>query len=201
MGVLLNLLKKNPIDFGQGYLREKTKGKQIALSLIRTKQGGSALDVGCGFGAQTQNIQKKGYKVTAVDTSVVFEGCIKLDLNEKLPFNNNSFDLVWCSEVIEHLKSPNKIRDEMFRILKSKGQLILTTPNSFFWFYRFCSLFGFPPNKLQRNDHLHFFSITDIKKLFPNAKIFGFFPYLFLKFKITKFIGFLSPTFVIYQTK
>jgi ubiquinone/menaquinone biosynthesis C-methylase UbiE len=43
-----------------------------------------------------------------------------------LPFKDENFDVILCTEVLEHLKDPKKAINEMKRILKSGGKLILT---------------------------------------------------------------------------
>jgi SAM-dependent methyltransferase len=44
-----------------------------------------------------------------------------------LPFPDEKFDIVICTEVLEHLKNPQKAIDEMWRVLKDEGMVILTT--------------------------------------------------------------------------
>ncbi len=44
-----------------------------------------------------------------------------------LPFSDGSFEFILCTEVLEHLHTPHKAIDEMGRVLKSGGMLILTT--------------------------------------------------------------------------
>jgi 2-polyprenyl-3-methyl-5-hydroxy-6-metoxy-1,4-benzoquinol methylase len=46
-----------------------------------------------------------------------------------LPFDGNSFDLVHMAEVIEHLAHPDRAMEEVRRVLKAKGHLIISTPN------------------------------------------------------------------------
>jgi ubiquinone/menaquinone biosynthesis C-methylase UbiE len=46
-----------------------------------------------------------------------------------LPFNDNSFDNIVCSEVIEHVEQREKAFLEMKRVLKDGGSLVITTPN------------------------------------------------------------------------
>jgi len=200
---LLGLLKKIPIDLGQGNLRETTKGKLIAQALVpKTKAGRTALDIGCREGYQTIYLQKKGYHVTSIDIEKIIPECIVMNVDKKLKFKDNSFDLIWCSEVIEHLKNPAFSISEFRRVLKPGGRMILTTPNSYFWLVKLAYLLlNLTPKKMQRQDHKHYFNIKQIKKLFPQARIFGFFPYFVLKLKINKSVGLLSPTFVIVDKK
>jgi SAM-dependent methyltransferase len=50
------------------------------------------------------------------------------DLN-CLPFSNESFDILLCAEVLEHMLEPKKVIEEMARILKPGGYALMTTPN------------------------------------------------------------------------
>ncbi len=198
---LLGLLKKVPIDLGQGNLRFTTQGKVIAMALVGEGSNKTALDVGCREGYQSQWLKSKGYQVTSIDIEKNYDQCQLVNVDEGLPFADASFDLIWCSEVIEHLHYPEKAKNEFWRVLKPGGQVIITTPNSYFWLMRLLNFFGLTPQKLQNPDHKQFFSFKDIKALFPEADFYGFFPYIFIKRKITKGIGILSPTFVISLSK
>lgn len=198
---ILDKLKELPIDLGQGSLKEKTKGKLIALGLIKKVTNKKALDAGCRAGTQSEFLKKKGYRVTSIDIEKKYKYCKIVNLNKKLPFKNNSFDLIWCSEVIEHLKNPEFTIQEFKRILKKEGKMIVTTPNSYPLLFRLLYLLGLNPKKLQRKDHIHFFGLKEIKKMFPNSKIYGFFPYAIIKLKIKNFVSLLSPTFIIYYKK
>ncbi|MFH1376298.1 MAG: class I SAM-dependent methyltransferase [Candidatus Woesearchaeota archaeon] len=197
----INFLKKLPIDLGQGNinkgLRSKTHGKVIAESLVPNEQGKKALDIGCREGIQSKWLESKGYEVTSIDIEKVYDKCIIADANKKLPFKDNTFDLIWNSELIEHLEKPEFTINEFKRVLKPNGKIITTTPNSNFWLYKLAKLFGKSAKDLQNPGHKHFFSEKDIKELFPNDQIYGYFPYIIKKFTIKKNIGHLSPTFVI----
>ena len=46
---------------------------------------------------------------------------------EKLPFNNSSFDVILCTQVLEHASSPLALVDEIYRTLKPHGFLFLST--------------------------------------------------------------------------
>jgi len=54
---------------------------------------------------------------------------LKGDLNEKLPFEDNKFDVITASHVIEHLNDTDGFVKEMFRVLKKSGYVVVTTPN------------------------------------------------------------------------
>lgn len=196
---LADVLKKVPVDLAQGSMREKTKGKKIAFDYIPDGANKQALDIGCREGSQSERLKSLGYDVTPVDMEPKYEEGITLDVNNSFPFEDNSFDLIWCSEVIEHLDNPESSINEMRRVCKPTGRIIITTPNSYAWFFRFAAFWGWTQQKIQNKGHQHFFHIKDIRKLFPRAQIFGYFPYMLFKAKIKTGLNFLTPTFVIIE--
>lgn len=201
MGKLTELLKKIPIDLGQGNLRTATKGKLIAMGHVPEGQGRRALDVGCREGHQSRWLESRGYDVTSVDVEKVYENAEVVDANEPLPYDDESFSLVWCSEVLEHLKTPGSFLQEVDRVLIPGGRIVLTTPNSAFWLYPMLRVFGLKPADVQHPGHLHFFNLADMKELFPGCTIEGFFPYLIIRYRIFCCVGALSPTFVVCREK
>ena len=198
MKSLINLLKKVPIDLGQGSVADYTEGKEIAKRLTPDGDGKMALDLGARFGAQTQWLRDKGYRVTSVDVDPKFVGCEQLDANDALPYEDESFDLVWCSEVIEHLREPSFSLQELLRVTRPGGRLILTTPNSYMWLFVMLSWFGLTPQRLQRDDHLHFFDLNGFRSLHPTATLYGYFPYAGWKLTVRRdwMLKWLTPTFV-----
>ena len=62
-----------------------------------------------------------------------------------LPFEDKTFDLIFAREVFEHIIYPDKFLAETKRVLKNKGEIILTTPNLNAWQNRILILFGFAP--------------------------------------------------------
>lgn len=202
MGATIKLLKKLPIDVGQGELKHNTEAKIIALRHIPpAKRGARALDVGCRDGYYSEILKQRGYSVESVDIEPKYAYATVLDANGRLPWKNKAFDLVWCSEVIEHLESPEFSLSEFRRVLKPGGTLIITTPNSGCWFYLILALFGIPPKALQNAGHRHFFNINDIRRLFSNAILMGYFPYAVVKLTINHGLGLLTPAFVVIEKK
>lgn len=200
MGLIIDLLKRIPIDLGQGAVAEKTEGKQIALRLVPPGEGRTALDLGARDGHQTRWLASRGYEVTSVDVEPQFDDCLALDANRPLPFEDGAFDLVWSSEVIEHLEDPAASLAELRRVTRKGGDIILTTPNSYMWLFRAIGVVGLTPERIQRDDHLHFFDLADIRRLAPDAMLYGYFPYLGPKKTLADpgLVGRLSPTFVIH---
>jgi len=100
------------------------------------------LDLGCGYGYGASLLKGKADKVFAIDKDAdIIEVARKKyekqrieflvhDVNEKLPFKNDFFDAVICSEVIEHIKNFKIAILEVNRVLREKGTLFLKTPNA-----------------------------------------------------------------------
>lgn len=93
------------------------------------------LELTPGEGNLTKALLKSGYKnIQALDIDpdnfkVKNVVCHKGNLNNPLPFDSNSFDLVISVEGIEHLENQYQFAGEINRILNDDGYAIITTPN------------------------------------------------------------------------
>lgn len=93
---------------------------------------GRLLDLGCGTAPMYKYYSRFVDKITCADwgngeydTSHVDVFC---DLNMKLPFEDNSFDTIIFSDVLEHLSEPKFTLTEIQRILSPNGVLIMNYP-------------------------------------------------------------------------
>lgn len=197
---ILNLIKRLPIDLGQGHYRHETKAKTVAFAMAGEGHEKKAMDFGCGDGFWSERLKGRGWNVTSVDNyDFRYKHTQQVDAEQKLSFPDNTFDLVWVLEVIEHVKHVEQLIDEFRRVTKPGGRIIITTPNSNFWLYRLLKPFGITPKRIQNPDHKQFFSLADMKRLFPRAYVYGFFPYTLVKLVISSGIDFLSPTFIVIE--
>jgi 2-polyprenyl-3-methyl-5-hydroxy-6-metoxy-1,4-benzoquinol methylase len=155
--------------------------KLYLLSCVPARGTLKVLDVGCGTGENSASIAAKGHKVYGIDFSSEaierycqrgFEGHV-MDLERDLDIPDATFDLVFCSEVIEHLACPEILAREVYRVLKPGGALLLSTPNSAFWLYRLLGVLGWTVSELQHPKHLQFFSRRSLRRLLKGA---GFTP-------------------------
>jgi SAM-dependent methyltransferase len=64
---------------------------------------------------------------------------------ESMPIRKAAVDLVFCSEVLEHVHHPDMFLAELRRVLRSGGDLFLTTPNMAAWHNRILLPLGYPP--------------------------------------------------------
>ncbi|MFH0798834.1 MAG: class I SAM-dependent methyltransferase [Pseudomonadota bacterium] len=198
---LLSYLRKMPIDLGQKEFRLCTKGSLIAMELSGEGNNGKALDAGCGDGFWSEKLKKAGWQVTSIDLKSDYSGCIDHDLNLDMPIPDNSFDLVVSTSVIGYLSRPEHFIKEIRRVLKPEGIFIITTPNCNFWLNYILGIFGYSLKGFLDSTQKNFFYFEEIERLFPNEKILGYFPYFLAKARISKFVGLLSPTFIVVGKK
>jgi ubiquinone/menaquinone biosynthesis C-methylase UbiE len=111
---------------------------QFIISTV-SKNNISILDVGCGNAWVADYYTEKGIRVVSFDishknTKKALEKVISekhsaaVGDSFKLPFKECSIDTVIASEIIEHVIDPKEFVNELFRVVKPGGKLIITTP-------------------------------------------------------------------------
>lgn len=122
---------------------KRTNDKAFELIAACLHDGVKILDLGAGRGhlarRVAQQLTKSGYDfqqhLVAADLfeddfqarEVPFQ---QADFNERLPFADGSFDVVYTIEVVEHMQNAYAFLKEIHRLLKPGGKLILSTPNT-----------------------------------------------------------------------
>jgi len=104
------------------------------FSLINKNTDISIVDIPSGYGAFILRLKDHGYKnITAID----IENILKIkhanfstgDMTKTLPMKDNSIDTLVCIDGIEHIDGQFKFIKEVARILKTNGELVISTPN------------------------------------------------------------------------
>jgi SAM-dependent methyltransferase len=102
---------------------------------------GQALDVGCGTGLLAERLQAAGYRMTGVDPSdgmldILRSRAPRIDARQAsgtaLPFEDGSFDLVYCVAVMHHVADPLDVKatlSEMVRVAKPGGRVLVWDHN------------------------------------------------------------------------
>lgn len=123
--------------FGQG--KRSLLDKLIAWVRLRkivsmVPNGAKILDLGCGhYGELLHLLERRISRGVGIDLSVAKLNSRKIRLVEgkvdrKLPFADNSFDVVTAMALIEHVDNPKTMLREIRRVLKPNGVVLITTP-------------------------------------------------------------------------
>ena len=123
-----------PIE-GEPYAWERRR----TLLLAEVRPGERVLDLGCGAGAFLAALRDAGAQPVGVDIAEaalerartnVPGADVRLLEDGVIPAGHGEFDLVWCSEVLEHIPDVAEALYEVRRVLKPGGRLLLTVPNT-----------------------------------------------------------------------
>ena len=136
------------------------------------------LDLGCGAGDLTADLAEMASQISGADVSETalararrrhphLDLCL-VPIDGPLPFEDGAFDVVFSSEVIEHVADTARWLSEVRRVLAPGGRLLLTTPNHgrlrllLGGVERYCDPVG---------DHLHLYTARSLRGVLSD---FGF---------------------------
>lgn len=119
----LLLIRKYELDIALGYFPP-----------VSETQPCKVLELGSGTGQQAQYLTERGYNVLALDLpSSSYREARVFDIQEydgeNLPVNDNAFDVVFSSNVLEHVINIDKVLLETYRVLKSGGIAVHLVPS------------------------------------------------------------------------
>lgn len=109
---------------------------------IEDGEGRKVLEIGCSIGGLTSLLVKRGFKVWSSDVSrFIVTNAAKLvpdakfvviDVRKKIKLNVK-FDLVFATEVLEHLENPDIALKNLYSILQPGGKIIFSSPYPYLW--------------------------------------------------------------------
>ncbi|MFJ8955848.1 methyltransferase domain-containing protein [Streptomyces sp. NPDC102381] len=150
---------ENPaVPVASGTPRTRRQARILATALSGTRRA-TVLDIGCGDGTAAATTARllpgpAEHRLIGIDWSQdalrraarrvprVVRGELT---GHGLPFADASADAVLLSEVVEHLVDPDAALDEIHRVLRPGGHLMLSTPNLAAWYNRALLLAGVQP--------------------------------------------------------
>lgn len=166
---------------------------QIMLNIIDdlNLNDRNILDIGCYDGTFLSLIKNRNNRFYGIEASDygAKESTDKginveqffFDDNTRFPFGNNFFDLIVAGEIIEHIYDTDFFLEEIYRLLKPDGKLLISTPNIASFGRRLMLLFGInpileiSPNEKNSSGHIRYFTFNTFEYLlrkhnFKNSK-------------------------------
>ena len=120
---------------------------EYAFHLLGDIRNKTVVDLGCGKGENMVPLAKRGADVTGIDISpdliqLALQRIVAANINARVlvgsayetGLESESVDVIFCVALIHHLDIP-RVRDEMYRILKKGGFIVLLEPVRFSKFY------------------------------------------------------------------
>lgn len=125
------------------------------------------LDAGCGAGGTMEYMSEYGSMLGVDISKEMVEHCRNIGLNALcesihcLPFQDHTFDLVLCLDVLEHLQDEKQVLEELNRVVKPGGILVFSVP-AFSW------LWG---KHDELNDHYRRYNFGELKDVIERSNL------------------------------
>jgi ubiquinone/menaquinone biosynthesis C-methylase UbiE len=165
-------------DRSSKYAPLRSSYGRIAEEALR-QQFRTCLDVGCGTGSLLlllgqQKEDAKRFGIDLSDQMIRIAGMKlgeKVDLrvcdSEKLPFDNEQFDLVTCTYSFHHYPKPSATLSEMHRILSPNGRIIIVDASGFSPLLQIANLTA----PLRKDGTVRFYSKKEMQGLVESAAL------------------------------
>jgi len=207
------------LDYKQR-IRQEIKDYQVdvmvklldSVNLTKPREA-KLLDVGCGKGLRTiklaenigiprENIIGLDILDESISSSERFFDVHRVDFEfEDIPLQDGSIDLIICNQVLEDMKNVTWILNEMYRVLKKSGYMLIGVPNLASFHNRLRLLLGKQPTCINIfSDHTRGYTTPSLRKLLTyhsNLEIVdfsgnGFYP---LPIQIARQVSKIFPSF------
>lgn len=167
--------KKNFLQFIWHYIKINN-----AKKIIKNVDFKNCLDLGCASGYMISQIASSfpGKQYMGVD---VYDRAIshakkkyknikfRVVDPKKLPFRNNTFNLIICYETIEHVEDPEKSLKELKRVLSKGGTLLLAMDSGSLLFRIIWTIWENTKGKVWKGSHLHPFHHSELEDIIKSA--------------------------------
>lgn len=144
-------------------------GRQLQ-TIRRYKTSGSILDIGCSSGGFLASLRGGPWKLHGIEASLptaerarsLTDGDIFAGDVMEAKFPPSSFDVITCSDVMEHLYEPHKVFRKVYNWLKPEGIFYVFVPNIMSWEARVFRTYWYG---LDLPRHLHHYSVNSLAAL------------------------------------
>lgn len=113
---------------------------ELQRALVHMPSGARVLEIGAGAGWQADILRRAGLRVAAIDLPTSSYGKVRVSCvvsydGQHIPFRDGEFDVIFSSNVLEHVPHVEDYQSELHRVLKSTGTVIhvLPTPTWRLW--------------------------------------------------------------------
>jgi SAM-dependent methyltransferase len=143
------------------FASKMARSRRRAARLRRRARGDDFLDVGSNFGFMVEAAERVGFRAVGVEVNRTLVDAASAQfpdrrfvpgLLEEQHFGARRFDVVYCSEVIEHTADPRLFLSQLAAVMRPGGLLYLTTPHIREYRKRRFANMGAPDHKLYFND-------------------------------------------------
>jgi 2-polyprenyl-3-methyl-5-hydroxy-6-metoxy-1,4-benzoquinol methylase len=148
-------------------------------SLPPEGKGKRVLDVGCASGYLAEILAQRGFEVVGLERPGGYGSnfpesveLVEVDLDSGVPPLRGRFSYVICGDILEHLRNPERMLNQLAKVLEPDGMLIASLPNSGNLYFRLMILGGEFPQKdrgLFDRTHVHFYMWKGWRELFESA--------------------------------
>ena len=157
---------------------EHTSHHQL-VELVTARPAGRVLDLGCADGHLGAALRAAGHEVVGVDgvRSTIaadrLDGYLVADLDQGLPDElEGDFDVVLVADVLEHLRDPGSMLQELRHRLRPGGRVIGSIPNFAHWYPRVrvvTGRFDYDARGILDRGHLRFYTRRSFRQLSADA--------------------------------
>lgn len=145
---------------------------KVAVSLACFGEDNFVLDVGCKVALLPDMLSQRlipchyfGTDLSSIVQRLPKRESVRLlqaDVSHGLPFQDNVFTHVFCLELLEHVVSPFAVLEEIHRVLRPGGELLLSVPNPYYW----AEVYGNLRSASDTEGHISSFTYQNIQRLF-----------------------------------
>jgi glycosyltransferase involved in cell wall biosynthesis len=157
------------------FKKDDRSSHDVILGMMQDLPPSRVLDLGCSGGLFASHVRAAGHHVTGVDLVEVpgvrerTDHFIKARLEDGIPGEaGDGFDVVVVADIIEHLPQPGLVLNDICRVLRPGGQVMLSVPNFGHWYPRarvVTGMFGYDRRGILDDTHLRFFTRRTLRRL------------------------------------